>query len=175
MKAMASKLLARLMYEQGNKCFFCNKPLSPANASVEHLVARTNGGSDGNDNCVACCETLNKLLADKPLKEKLRVLLNQKGQFQCPPGAQQPATAGVKAKSPKVAAVTKPAADKFSQIVASLKKLSDKKPRTVSKLRNTINSQNQNQFPPEELSSLVQQLEAKGVITISGTEVTYSS
>jgi hypothetical protein len=64
---MPNKRLQRLMDEQGNKCFFCKKHLSPANASVEHLVARANGGRDGNDNCVACCESLNKLLADKPL------------------------------------------------------------------------------------------------------------
>lgn len=170
---MPTKPLDRLMFAQGGLCFFCKEPLSQGDASVEHLVASANGGENRDSNCVACCKSLNALLGSMSLKEKIQVVLNQKGQFRCPLGDQRPAIAGAKANSPKPAAVTKPTADKLSQIVANLMKLSDKKPRTVSKLKNTINAQNQNLLP-QELSSLVQQLKENGVITVTGEEVTYS-
>jgi hypothetical protein len=171
---MPTKPLDRLMFAQGGLCFFCREPLSPADASVEHLVASANGGENRDANCVACCKSLNFLLGSMSLKEKIQVVLNQKGQFHCPLSAQRSATASIKANSPKPAAVAKPEADRLSKIVTNLKKLSDKKPSDVSKLRNTINSLYQNQLKSEELQSLVKQLEEKGNITVTGNEVTYS-
>jgi len=40
---MPTKPLDRLMFAQGGHCFFCKKPLSKSEASVEHLVASANG------------------------------------------------------------------------------------------------------------------------------------
>src|SRR3954462_11502701 len=81
---MPTKPLDRLLFAQGGKCFFCEGSLSQSEASVEHLVASANGGTNSDDNCVACCKALNALLGSKSLKEKVRVVLNQKGQFRCP-------------------------------------------------------------------------------------------
>ncbi len=81
---MTMKQLDRLLFEQGNQCFFCRKPLKPIDASVEHLVASANGGANSEENCVACCKKLNALLGSKSLKEKVQIVLNQRGSFRCP-------------------------------------------------------------------------------------------
>ena len=81
---MPTTALDRLMFAQGGVCFFCKEPLPPAEASVEHLVASANGGGNNDENCVACCRSLNALLGSKSLKEKIQIVLNQKGQFKCP-------------------------------------------------------------------------------------------
>lgn len=79
-----TKQLERLMFVQGERCFFCEQSIPEGEASVEHLIARANGGVNGDENCVACCKSVNALLSSHPLKEKLRVVLNQKGRFKCP-------------------------------------------------------------------------------------------
>src|SRR5687767_9001118 len=81
---MPTKPLDRLLFTQGGACFFCREPLPQSEASVEHLVASANGGDNGDDNCVACCKALNALFGSMSLKEKIQLVLNQKGQFRCP-------------------------------------------------------------------------------------------
>lgn len=84
---MATKPLERLLFAQGGRCFFCAKVLQKDEASVEHLVPSARAGSNADDNCVACCKSLNSLLGSMSLKEKVKVFLNQKGDFHCPNGA----------------------------------------------------------------------------------------
>jgi hypothetical protein len=81
---MPTKPLDRLLFIQGNKCFFCQKKLIKAEASVEHLWAKSKGGPNNDGNCVSCCKSLNSLLGDMSLKEKFAVVLNQNGKFKCP-------------------------------------------------------------------------------------------
>jgi hypothetical protein len=98
---MTMKQLDRLLFEQGNQCFFCRKPLNPADASVEHLVASANGGNNSEENCVACCKKLNALLGSKSLKEKMQIVLNQRGSFRCPEDVERERLASVaKATAP---------------------------------------------------------------------------
>ena len=78
------KQLDKLLFEQGDRCFFCQQNLTKADASVEHLCAQANGGTNADENVVACCKTLNALLGSKPLKEKIQIVLRQRGQFICP-------------------------------------------------------------------------------------------
>lgn len=78
------KQLDRLLFEQGGKCFFCLASLDKANASVEHLLAKANGGTDDEGNVVACCKSLNAILGRKPLKEKIQIVLRQDEGFNCP-------------------------------------------------------------------------------------------
>lgn len=78
------KQLDRLLFEQGGDCFFCKRPLAKADASVEHLLAQANGGTSAEENVVACCKAVNALFGNKPLKEKLAIILRQKQGFQCP-------------------------------------------------------------------------------------------
>src|SRR5688572_20698886 len=90
---MPTTPLDRLLFIQGGMCFFCEAPLSRADSSVEHLVARSRGGGNGDANCVACCKAINALLGSMSVKEKFRVVLNQRGSFKCPNGASQSKTA----------------------------------------------------------------------------------
>ena len=83
---MPTKPIDRLMFAQGGQCFFCKKTLSKAEASVEHLLASSHAGTNKDDNCVVCCKALNALLGSMTLKEKIQVVLNQKGKFKCPNG-----------------------------------------------------------------------------------------
>jgi hypothetical protein len=82
--SMPTKPLDRLMFAQGGCCFFCKAPLPQNEASVEHLVASANGGGNGDENCVACCKSINALLGSMSLKEKIQLVLNQRGEFRCP-------------------------------------------------------------------------------------------
>lgn len=76
--------LDRLLFQQGQRCFFCNRTIPKNEASVDHLVPVSAGGTDRRDNLVACCKALNQMFGDMTVKEKLRVVLNQNGKFTCP-------------------------------------------------------------------------------------------
>ncbi len=163
--------LTRLLFAQGGLCFFCKGPLPATDATVEHLVAKANRGSNDDGNCVACCKFLNNLLGSMSLKEKIQVFLNQKGQFKCPNGVQRKVT---KAGPQAPAKATKLLADRYAQVVANLKLRGSAKPGTVAKLKSTIASLFQNKLSPGEVDALVQQLENHRVISIAGSKVTYA-
>jgi len=69
---MPTKPIDRLLFAQGGLCFFCSQMLPKAEASIEHLVAVARGGPNGDDNCVACCKSINMLLGSMSLKEKIK-------------------------------------------------------------------------------------------------------
>jgi hypothetical protein len=169
---MPNKPLTRLLFAQGGLCFFCEKPLPVIDASVEHLVASSNGGSDQDGNCVACCKSLNVLLGSRSLKEKIQVVLNQKGQFECPDSAKKKVQKTNPQASPKA---TKLMAERYAQVVANLKQRGKAKPRTVSKLKNMSAALFQNQLSQREVYAVVRQLETRRVIFIGGPKVTYPS
>jgi len=162
---MPTKPIDRLLFAQGGLCFFCKRTLAPADASVEHLVATANGGSNNPDNTVACCRALNALLGRMSLKEKLRVVLNQKGEFQCPNG-------GV-AVTPK-ATGHQTAAQKIALVVENLHKRGAARPRTIKTLSSTINAMFQKQLPEQELASLLNKLQSQGIVLVNGTNVSYA-
>jgi hypothetical protein len=87
---MATTQLQRMMFLQGQLCYFCNRSIPKAEASVEHLVPTSAGGSDHPDNLVACCKTLNALFGSMNVKEKIRAILKQNGKFVCPNQPTQP-------------------------------------------------------------------------------------
>ncbi len=76
--------LDKLLYLQNGKCFFCGKVLAKAEASVEHLLPKSKGGTDADGNVVACCVTLNRTFGNMELRDKVRFVLEQKGDFRCP-------------------------------------------------------------------------------------------
>jgi hypothetical protein len=168
---MPTKPIERLLFAQGGRCFFCNDRLSAAEASVEHLVATANGGGNNDENCVACCKALNRLLGRMSLKEKLRVVLNQKGDFKCPNGGVSRKSAGhhhVRV-SPTMASE-----ERLAQVLADLQKRGTARPRTVKTLSSTINVLFKKQLSESEIASLLDQLQTTGVISISGTKVSYT-
>ena len=156
------KQLDRLMFVQGGLCFFCKQPLAAADASVEHLLASANGGTNSEENCVACCKALNALFGHKSLKEKLQVVLNQRGQFTCPKGTTSAQPTGAAQLD-----------DRLALVVADLQKRGSARPRKVTTLRNTINAALKKQLTEEQISSLMEQLQARGIIVVSDTKVTY--
>ncbi|HET7797493.1 MAG TPA: HNH endonuclease, partial [Nevskia sp.] len=58
---MPTKPIDRLLFVQGGHCFFCKRALDKADASVEHLLAASRGGPNSDENCVACCKSVNAL------------------------------------------------------------------------------------------------------------------
>jgi hypothetical protein len=171
---MPTKPLDRLMFAQGGLCFFCKDPLPQSEASVEHLVASANGGSNNDENCVACCKSLNALFGSMSLKEKMQLVLNQKGQFKCPnkagAGKTRPLPSPTHASSPHAAKSLK---EKLAAVVADLHKRGSARPRTVKTLASTVNALFQKQLSEHEVSALIEQLKAQGIVTVSGTKVSY--
>ncbi len=170
---MPTKPLDRLMFVQGGLCFFCKKPLVKSEASVEHLLASSNGGSNNDENCVACCKAVNALLGSMSLKEKFQVTLNQKGQFVCPNGSGLTKTTKLKS-SPKAETIEKSIDEKFKQILSNLKQRGNSRPRTTKSLMSTINSLFSNELTEIELNKMVSRLLTTGQITITGNKVVYS-
>jgi hypothetical protein len=185
---MPTKPLDRLLFAQGGRCFFCESHLQKDVASVEHLVASARNGHNGDDNCVVCCKAMNALLGSMSLKEKIKVVLNQKGRFKCPNGAgngtqpQKPTPkAAAQAAPPKPAQsappapkppATPPTDEVLAAVIANLKGRGKSRPRKLKTLTSTIKSL------PLDLSdaavkAVIQQLRSKGNVTVSGVEVTY--
>jgi hypothetical protein len=157
------------MFAQGGLCFFCRDPLAKADASVEHLVASANGGRNDDDNCVICCKAMNALLGSMSLKEKIQVVLNQKGRFRCPNGLQV-ASAKAQDESEKPKAVS----SRYGIVVANLHQRGAAKPKSVKTLSSTIRALFQKNITDKELSTILQQLEADGVLRVDGTKVSYA-
>ena len=167
---MPTKPLDRLMFVQGGVCFFCKQPLPKAEASVEHLLASANGGGNSDENCVACCKSVNALLGSMSLKEKFQVVLNQKGQFKCPNGA---GSAKAAAK-PKASAMAKPKDEKLALVIANLKQRGNSKPRTLKTLTSSVSSLFPKGISEADLAALIQQLQSMGKVTVEGSKVTYA-
>ena len=79
--------LQRLLFLQGQRCFFCEQPISSGEASIQHLAALGNGGTNADDNCVVCCSAVNAMLGNLTVKEKIQVSLRHRGAFVCPRAA----------------------------------------------------------------------------------------
>jgi hypothetical protein len=150
----------RILFAQGGACFFCEDPLPKAEASIEHLVASANGGTNSDGNCVVCCRAMNALLDSMSLKEKIRVVLKQQGRFKCPMALRKPPAKPGKAPT------------KLDVLVAHLRRIA--KPKTVKKLTSTIQALFQKAIAEDELTSLLEQLKTKGVITVEGVKVIYA-
>lgn len=172
---MPIKPLTRLLFAQGGLCFFCKQPLPVAEASIEHLVASSNGGSDNDANCVACCKDVNALLGAMALKEKIQLVLNQKGVFKCPNGAGTNGNGAAQEASSKQASPPQAKLEsEYARLVANLKQRGDAKPRTVRTLKSSIAHLFQNKLSSQEVNALVQQLRARRQISIAGSKITYA-
>lgn len=171
----------RLLFAQGGQCFFCRKPLPPAEASIEHLVASKNGGTNDDGNCVACCKALNQLLGSKSIKEKMQIILNQRGNFQCPGNVTQQLNPVTSTKSvlpiPKQNPNTTIGVSKAIDLVLSdLKKRGASRPRKVSTLTSTIKALLKQQKQPNsdvDVKNLIVELKNRGKLIVTDTKVTY--
>jgi len=171
---MPTKPLDRLLFSQGRVCFFCRDPLPLGEASVEHLVASSNGGGNGDDNCVACCKALNALFGSMSLKEKIQLVLNQKGQFKCPNkvGARKAVVADAIVRA-SVPHASNALAERLARVIADLQKRGSARPRTMKTLSSTIAALFKKQVSEQEVASLIERLQTEGVITAGGARVSY--
>lgn len=182
---------------QGGQCFFCRQPLPRGEASIEHLVASANGGTNSEDNCVACCRTLNSLLGSKSIKEKLQIVLNQRGDFRCPRPRESAAPSGALplpegdnptppvVKSPAVAPSAPAAAaptrdthqERLALVLEDLRKRGNSRPRKEATLMTTILAlikQRTNQpISDANLKKLLAELQQRGQVTITEGKVAY--
>ena len=160
---MRTKPLDRLLFAQGGECFFCHRPLPREDASIEHLVAATHGGKDNDENLVACCQALNTLFGRMSLKEKLAVILKQKGAFQCPARTADPAAAprATPTPAPEAAAPTRPATA-LPVVLAGLRKRGNARPRTLDALATFVTDLlEQNGFPVAEAKDVMARLHSR--------------
>lgn len=163
------KQLERLLFLQGNKCFLCAQPIPEGEASVEHLVATSNGGPKDDENCIVCCKAVNAALGNLSIKSKLQAILNQRAAFTCPSIVSKPVV-----EPPSIEANSDDRQERLKLIIADLIKRGPSRPRKVATLRNTINSIFQMQLPDEEVDALMSELERQGCITRQDTKVTYA-
>lgn len=170
---MPTTPLDRLLFAQGERCFFCRQPLPRSEASVEHLVASANGGNNNDENRVACCKAVNALLGSMSLKEKIQVVLNQQGQFKCPNGTGSTKPAAQPKATTKAPAATITKNGKFELVVSNLKQRGHSKPRTLKTLTSTVASLFPKGLTKAELAALIQQLQSSGKVKVSGNKVTY--
>lgn len=170
---MPTKPLERLLFAQGGRCFFCDDLLHPAEASIEHVVALANGGGNSDENCVACCKSLNRLLGSMSLKEKLGVILNQRGKFSCPNGGggahpdaepPEPLVTGTNGRQPD---------ERISAIVADLRRRGTARPRTLKTLSSTIHALFRKEISETEIAALVGKLTSSGIIQVNANRVAY--
>lgn len=164
--AISMKQLERLLFLQGQRCFFCQQPIPDGEASVEHLVASANGGTNGDENCVACCKAVNSALGSLSIKEKIQVVLNQRGMFSCPK-AQKPIQIDG-------AALGTPDEERIIAVLADLQKRGSARPRKVGTLQNTISAVFHKKLTDEEVASLFEVLVAKGYVVVDEQKVTYA-
>jgi hypothetical protein len=171
---MPTRPLDRLLFAQGGLCFFCKRTIPKADASVEHLVASANGGSNGDQNCVVCCKAMNALLGRMALKEKIQVVLNQKGQFKCPNKTDVlKSTVASAVVRPSSAGASISTTEQIGRIVDDLRKRASARPRTVKTLSSTISALFQKKLSEHNVLSLIERLRTDGVIVVSGTKVSY--
>jgi hypothetical protein len=177
--------LERLLFAQGHRCFFCGELLAKADASIEHLVASANGGTNADNNCVACCKTLNHLLGAGSIKEKLQIVLNQRGAFQCPARTEATVTA-IHGSTPPLHVVPKVSsteahvpvdAHQLALVISDLRKRGVFRPRKVTTLTSTIRAlfkqHQQKELTEADLGRLVEVLRSQGKLTITDNKVTY--
>lgn len=173
---MTTTPLDRLLFAQGGECFFCEKALPRGEASVEHLVAQANGGPNNDANCVACCKTLNALLGSMALKEKFRVVLNQRGRFVCPKNRSADGLSPLQAaKNDKTKEAARPSANTaaYDKALANLKSRGNSSPMKSLTLRSTIAAVLPG-LSSAAIESVVAELKAAGKLSEHEGKVSYS-
>jgi hypothetical protein len=133
------------------------------------LVAVANGGKNGDENCVACCKTLNRLLGRMSLKEKLQVVLNQQGAFRCPNGRESRESA----QAPVASSGLAMPADRIAAVVADLRRRGSARPRTIKTLTGTVAALFKKSLSEQQIATLLSQMQAERLITVEGTNVSY--
>ncbi len=161
------KQLERLLFLQGNRCFLCHQHIAAGEASVEHLIATSNGGAKDDDNCIVCCKAANTALGNLSIKAKFQAVLSHRGALSCPHVS--PLETPLTAKEP-----SSEFDDRISQVVVDLQRRGSARPRRLSTLKNTINALFKMQLVDSDLHQIVSALANAGHVVISGEKVSYA-
>lgn len=175
------KQFDRLLFMQGNRCFFCGDSIPDGEASVEHLVASSKGGAHHDENCVACCKTINAVFGSLSVKAKLQIVLSHRGQFKCPQSLPQhePAAKPVSESTTGVArsaTTNKPATTtetRATKAIANLQKRANNRPLTLAALKNSLNSLFGKALSEQDMDSLLKRLQTARVPEITDTKISY--
>lgn len=76
--------LRKMLYLQSDRCFFCGQILDEEDASIEHLLPLSKGGTRTEDNEVVCHKSLNETFGQMDLKAKVAFIIRQSGNITCP-------------------------------------------------------------------------------------------
>lgn len=154
-------MLDNLIFTQGYRCFFCDKHLPQERASVEHLLAKSKGGNDAEENLVACCKTINGILGNRSVKEKFAIVLKQKGSFRCPEDSK-----------PVPPATPQQPDALYLKTVEWLRKQGKARPQKRDGLKNSLNNLLKNS--QADVNGIIQQLEKNRKISFTNDKVNYS-
>lgn len=168
------KQLERLLFLQGQHCFFCQQTIPAGEASVEHLVASANGGTNADENCVACCKSVNAALGSLSIKEKLQVVLNQRGTFTCPRTQKSTLPKETPDDAPNGTPLGPQQEERIAAVVEGLLRLGVTRPRKVATLQNTMAALFQKKLTDGEIASLFAALVARNLIAVDGQKVAYA-
>lgn len=160
------KQLQRLLFLQGNKCFFCDHPIAEGQASVEHLDALSNGGIKSDENSVVCCKTVNAALGNLSVKDKFRIVLSHKRPFACPAVTlPEPDT------KPQEILATE-AQRLLPQVVRNLRKRGVAKPNNSSALRKSVATSFE-KASPAVIEAVLVLLKQRGYTEENGGKLSY--
>ncbi|MFP3637617.1 HNH endonuclease [Paraburkholderia sp. SIMBA_054] len=70
-KKKRKRKVARLHERDGSNCFYCGKVMPPDDMTLEHLLAKADGGSDHPSNLVLAHAACNQMAADMPVIGKV--------------------------------------------------------------------------------------------------------
>ncbi|MDD2222821.1 MAG: hypothetical protein PHF42_05205 [Pseudomonas sp.] len=157
------KKLAKLIKEQNGLCFFCDKPLSEKDASIEHLVAQSKGENvNAEENLVACCTAINRMLGNMAVKNKINAALQMEndGSSTC--------LEKIKTKQNKQQNL-RDMEPYIKTIILNLRKTTAR-PRSMQALRNSIACTLRNKVSSKEVREIIKRLVDRKNISIDLNE-----
>ena len=160
------KQLQRLLFLQGNKCFFCGHGIPEGEASIEHLHAVSNGGEKSDENAVVCCKAVNNWLGNRSVKEKLEVVLSHRRQSACL------ATILPKPQVKPGDKIATQAQELLPDVVKNLTRLGDKRPKKLTRLKNSLKTTFK-KASPKVIEAVMVLLKKKGYTTETDGKVSY--
>lgn len=160
------KQLQRLLFLQGNKCFFCNHPIPKGQATVEHLHALSTGGKKSDENAVVCCKDVNTWLGNRSVKEKFEVVLNHSRESAC--------LAPILPKSEVKPdnKITTQAQKLLPEVLKNLIRRGKARPKTMEKLKNSL-ATTFKRTSPKVIEAVLELLKKKGYTAGEDGEVSY--